>query len=420
MEKSMQPQVQSEQDKMVPIDTSGDAVEIELKEEEIKQEDKKDGEVEVVQESPEETKKEDTSQKQETKDEELEEYSASVKRRIDKLTRKMREAERREQAAIEYAKKVQEEIKTIKTDKKESDVNYVSTLSTHLESRLKSAQDNLKNAISGGDVDKQVQYQREIAELTGQEDRVKREKTRLEKQVEQKETSASIPPETPASDVKPPPSPKAVAWADKNPWFGEDQVMTYAAYGIHQKLIGDEGFDSNSDDYYEEIDKRMKKEFPHKFKSDTNEVQVSNSKPVQTVASANRTTKTGRRTVKLTPSQVAIAKKLGVPLGEDQVMTYAAYGIHQKLIGDEGFDSNSDDYYEEIDKRMKKEFPHKFKSDTNEVQVSNSKPVQTVASANRTTKTGRRTVKLTPSQVAIAKKLGVPLEEYAKHVKEGA
>ena len=316
MEKSMQPQVQSEQDKMVPIDTSGDAVVIELKEEEIKQEDKKDGEVEVVQESPEETKKEDTSQKQETKDEELEEYSASVKRRIDKLTRKMREAERREQAAIEYAKKVQEEIKTIKTDKKESDVNYVSTLSTHLESRLKSAQDNLKNAISGGDVDKQVQYQREIAELTGQEDRVKREKTRLEKQVEQKETSASIPPETPASNVKPPPSPKAVAWADKNPWFGEDQVMTYAAYGIHQKLIGDEGFDSNSDEYYEEIDKRMKKEFPHKFKSDTNEVQVSNSKPVQTVASANRTTKTGRRTVKLTPSQVAIAKKLGVPLEE--------------------------------------------------------------------------------------------------------
>ena len=315
MEKSMQPQVQSERDKMVPIDTSGDAVEIELKEE-IKQEDKKDGEVEVVQESPEETKKEDTSQKQETKDEELEEYSASVKRRIDKLTRKMRGAERREQAAIEYAKKVQEEIKTIKTDKKESDVNYVSTLSTHLESRLKSAQDNLKNAISGGDVDKQVQYQREIAELTGQEDRVKREKTRLEKQVEQKETSASIPPETPASDVKPPPSPKAVAWADKNPWFGEDQVMTYAAYGIHQKLIGDEGFDSNSDEYYEEIDKRMKKEFPHKFKSDTNEVQVSNSKPVQTVASANRTTKTGRRTVKLTPSQVAIAKKLGVPLEE--------------------------------------------------------------------------------------------------------
>ena len=113
----MQPQVQSERDKMVPIDTSGDAVEIELKEE-IKQEDKKDGEVEVVQESPEETKKEDTRQKQETKDEELEEYSASVKRRIDKLTRKMREAERREQAAIEYAKKVQEEIKTIKTDAK--------------------------------------------------------------------------------------------------------------------------------------------------------------------------------------------------------------------------------------------------------------------------------------------------------------
>ena len=131
MEKSMQPQVQSEQDKMVPIDTSGDAVEIELKEE-VKQEDKKDGEVEVVQEPPEETKKEDTSQKQETKDEELEEYSASVKRRIDKLTRKMREAERREQAAIEYAKKVQEEIKTIKTDKKEIKLCEVKNSNTYI------------------------------------------------------------------------------------------------------------------------------------------------------------------------------------------------------------------------------------------------------------------------------------------------
>ena len=99
-------------------------------------------------------------------------------------------------------------------------------------------------------------------------------------------------------------------------------------------------------------------------------------------------------------------------------MTYAAYGIHQKLLGEEGYDANSDEYYEEIDKRIKKEFPHKFKDDTTEVQASTRQPVQTVASANRTTKTGRRTVKLTPSQVAIAKKLGVPLEEYAKHVKE--
>ena len=227
----------------------------------------------------------------------------------------MREAERREQAAIEYAKKVQEEIKDIRDSKKEADVNYVSNLETHVESRLKAAQENLKNAIAGGDADKQVQYQREIAALTGEEDRVRREKARLEKMKEEKQEAAPIP-NQPIADVKPPPSAKAVAWAEKNPWFGEDQVMTYAAYGIHQKLIGEEGFDSNSDEYYEEIDKRMKKEFPQKFKSDTTEVQASNSKPAQTVASARRTTNTGRRTVKLTPSQVAIAKKLGVPLEE--------------------------------------------------------------------------------------------------------
>ena len=309
MENSMQPRVQSEQDKMVPIDTSGEAVEVELKDEEAKEENKEEVQVEQ-EETPVETKKEETK-----KDEELEEYSASVKRRIDKLTRKMREAERREQAAIEYAKKVQEEIKDIKDSKKEADVNYVSNLETHVESRLKAAQENLKNAIAGGDADKQVQFQREIAALTGEEDRVKREKIRLEKMKEEKREAAPIP-NQPTADVKPPPSAKAVAWAEKNPWFGEDQVMTYAAYGIHQKLIGEEGFDSNSDEYYEEIDKRMKKEFPQKFKSDTTEVQASNSKPAQTVASARRTTNTGRRTVRLTPSQVAIAKKLGVPLEE--------------------------------------------------------------------------------------------------------
>ena len=306
MEKSMQPQSLSDQDRMVPIDTSGEGVEIELenKEEEQKQE------PEVKVEETEAPVKEEAK----AKEEELEEYSQSVKRRIDKLTRKMREAERREQAAIEYAKKVQADIKTIETKKKEADTSYVADISNRVTAQIDSAQSNLKNAIAAGDVDQQVAYQREIASLTAEEDRVKREKARLEKLAEQKETPVNIPQQP--QKAPPQPSAKATAWADKNTWFGEDEVMTYAAYGIHQKLLGEEGYDANSDEYYEEIDKRIKKEFPHKFKDDTTEVQASTRQPVQTVASANRTTKTGRRTVKLTPSQVAIAKKLGVPLEE--------------------------------------------------------------------------------------------------------
>lgn len=297
----MQPQSLSDQDRMVPIDTSGEGVEIELenKEEEQKQE------LEV--------KVEETEAK--AKEEELEEYSQSVKRRIDKLTRKMREAERREQAAIEYAKKVQQDIKIIESKKKEADTSYVADISNRVTAQINSAQSNLKNAIAAGDIDQQVAYQREIASLTAEEDRVKREKARLEKLAEQKEIPVNTP-QQPQVQRAPQPSAKATAWADKNSWFGEDEVMTYAAYGIHQKLLGEEGYDANSDEYYEEIDKRIKKEFPHKFKDDTTEVQASTRQPVQTVASATRTTKTGRRIVKLTPSQVAIAKKLGVPLEE--------------------------------------------------------------------------------------------------------
>jgi len=308
MEKSMQPQSLSDQDRMVPIDTSGEGVEIELENKEEEQKQEPEIKVEETQAPVKEEPK--------AKEEELEEYSQSVKRRIDKLTRKMREAERREQAAIEYAKKVQQDIKTIESKKKEADTSYVADISNRVTAQIDSAQSNLKNAIAAGDVDQQVAYQREIASLTAEEDRIKREKVRLEKLAEQKETPVNIPQQLQDRKSPPQPSAKATAWADKNSWFGEDEVMTYAAYGIHQKLLGEEGYDANSDEYYEEIDKRIKKEFPHKFKDDTNEVQASTRQPVQTVASATRTTKTGRRTVKLTPSQVAIAKKLGVPLEE--------------------------------------------------------------------------------------------------------
>tara|TARA_R100001510_G_scaffold7389_1_gene5757 strand:+ start:91 stop:1035 length:945 start_codon:yes stop_codon:yes gene_type:complete len=304
------------EEKLIPLDTSGNDVEVTLKEEDNKEEvavqesnirevPKEETQVEVQEEKPEEATKENKD--------ELEEYSATVKKRIDKLTRKMREAERKEQAAIEYAKKVQEENKKLNTRFESSNAAYVDDITTRVNSQLESAKANLKNAITNGDVDAQVTYQRQIAGLTQEEDRIKREKMKLESRKEESVKQESAPP---ALKAPPKPDPKAVKWAEDNPWFGEDQIMTYAAYGLHQQLTDQEGFDPTSDEYYEEIDKRIKKEFPNRFKDSKVEENSSNGKPVQAVASANRSTKPGRKVVRLTPSQVAIAKKLGVPLEE--------------------------------------------------------------------------------------------------------
>ena len=321
------------EEKMVPLDTSGNAVDVDIKEEvnesEVATEESNIREVpaETKEEVKEEVKEEEVKEEEvkEPKDE-LEEYSAGVKKRIDKLTRKMRESERREEAAIQYAKKVQEENLKLKNRSSETDKLYVSDLSSRIESQIEAAKINLKNAITNGDADAQVNYQREISALTQEEDRVGREKRRLENikpivdpsyegprnadgTPDRRSYNPNPPPQTP-------PDKRAVEWADKNSWCGEDQVMTYAAYGVHQQLTEQEGFDPRSDEYYEEIDRRLKKEFPHRFKDSKTGDNSSNLKPVQAVASANRSTKTGRRTVRLTPSQVAIAKKLGVPLEE--------------------------------------------------------------------------------------------------------
>ena len=294
----MQPTVQSEQDKMVPIDTSGDPVEIEVKEDE-----KKENDVQVEQEQQPEV-----SVQEEKKDEELEEYSQSVKRRIDKLTRKMREAERREQAAIEYAKQIQEENKnlqatTINTSRERVSSDEASVAST--ETLLNTA---LKQAMEAGDVEKQVEAQQKMAQLAIEKERLRIRKNKLAQQEQAEQT------EKPVEDVlKEPqqqqkaPDPKAQEWAEDNKWFGNDRAMTYTAMSFHDDLVA-EGFDATSDEYYNEIDRRIRKEFPQKFEDQ--------SKPKQTVASAVRKSASGRRTVKLTPSQVAIAKKLGVPLEE--------------------------------------------------------------------------------------------------------
>ena len=291
----MQPTVQSEQDKMVPIDTSGDPVEIEVKED-----DKKEDEVQVEQEPQVETK-------EEKKEEELEEYSQSVKRRIDKLTRKMREAERREQAAIDYAKKIQEENKNLKTTSVNTSRERVTSDEASITSTETLLNTAYKQAVEQGDVDKQVEAQQKIAELAIEKERLRLRKNRLEQQTAQ-EPEQTV---EQAIDAQPQPQaqpdPKAQEWAADNKWFGTDKAMTYTAMSFHDDLIA-EGFDATTDEYYNEIDRRIRKEFPQKFEDQ--------SKPKQTVASAVRKSASGRRTVKLTPSQVAIAKKLGVPLEE--------------------------------------------------------------------------------------------------------
>ena len=294
----MQPTVQSEQDKMVPIDTSGDPVEIEVKED-----DKKENDVQVEQEDQPEV-----SVQEEKKDEELEEYSQSVKRRIDKLTRKMREAERREQAAIEYAKQIQAENKnlqatSINTSRERVSSDEASITST--ETLLKTA---LKQAMEAGDVEKQVEAQEKMGQLAIEKERLRIRKNRLEQQSAQEE-KPEVEDAIKMADpqAQPAPDPKAQEWASDNKWFGTDKAMTYTAMSFHDDLVA-EGFDATSDEYYNEIDRRIRKEFPQKFEDQ--------SKPKQTVASAVRKSASGRRTVKLTPSQVAIAKKLGVPLEE--------------------------------------------------------------------------------------------------------
>ena len=299
MERSMQ-QVQSQNDKMVPIDTSGDPVEVELKEDEKKEEVKTtEPEVQVEETAP-------VEKKEESKEEELEEYSASVKRRIDKLTRKMREAERREQAAIDYAKQVQEENKNLQSVSRATSAERVASDEQSLQSTEQLLKTAYQQAITEGDVEKQMEAQQRIAQLAIEKERLNLRKRKVEQEAAKKEEPAPQEPwnNQPQTAPQAQPDPKAQEWAEDNKWFGTDKAMTYTAMSFHDELVN-EGFDVSSDEYYTEIDRRIRKEFPHKF--------GDQSKPKQKVASAVRTTASGRRTVKLTPSQVAIAKKLGVP-----------------------------------------------------------------------------------------------------------
>ena len=256
--------------------------------------------------------------------EEHEDYSKKVKRRIDKLTKKVREAERQQLAALDYAKNIQQENSALKTRVQSLDVGYVNEYSDRVTSQAESLEKDLETAIATNDTSSQVELNKKMAQLAIEQERVraaKQEQERINKQAQyqqyQQQAVAQAPAQAPAQGQTPVrPDPKAEEWANRNDWFGQDEAMTFASFGIHKTLVEEEGFDTNSEDYYSEIDKRMKEAFPHKFGQDSQVVVSEGRRPQQAVASATRSSNSGRKTVRLSPSEVAIARKLGVPLDE--------------------------------------------------------------------------------------------------------
>jgi len=306
-----------EEKKTVPIDTSGPDVNIDIeesKEEAVVETEAPKQETESTEQETDKTYENERETKLEEKDDEkLEDYSKGVQSRIAKLTRKMREAERREKAALDYAKGVEESRKQLESKFEKTDADYVKKFETSITTGMEAAQKELAAAIESGDAKAQVEANKRIATLAFENaklEQVKEGRQQVEKPVQSlSQTNVNVP----QKDDPINPDPRAEAWAAKNSWFGTDRAMTYTAFEIHKDLTEKEGYDPSSDEYYEEVDKRIKIDFPHKFGKNGDKQSTA---PVQTVASASRSVKPGRKTVKLTSSQVAIAKKLGVPLEE--------------------------------------------------------------------------------------------------------
>jgi hypothetical protein len=309
-----------EEKKTVDIDTSGPGADIDIEE-------KKD---EAVIEQPEQEKENveqgtdktfenerETKLEEKKDDDKLEEYSKGVQARIAKLTRKMREAERREQAALEYAKGVEESRQQLESKFQKTDSDYIKKFESTIASGLEAAQKELAAAIEANDAKAQVEANKRIATLAFENAKLEEAKQGREVKTQGQQPVTNLSQgnnvNVPQTDDPINMDPKAEAWAAKNSWFGTDRAMTYTAFEIHKDLTEKEGFDPSSDEYYAEVDKRIKLDFPHKFGNTDNK---QTAEPVQTVASAKRSVKPGRKTVRLTSSQVAIAKKLGVPLEE--------------------------------------------------------------------------------------------------------
>ena len=296
------------EDVKVDLDTSGPEVDVNLPE------DKEEQVVEAgttEQETVKEVKEETVEEKKD--DEKLEDYSKGVQSRIAKLTRKMREAERREQAAVEYAQAVEKKRLVDQERFQKVDSDFTKKFEENVKTGMESAQKELAMAIESGDATAQVEANKRIAALAFENAKLEQRKQTqpVEQEPVQLSDGGKLPPQPTPQDL-PAPDPQAEAWAARNTWFGQDRAMTYTAFEIHKDLVN-EGFDPQSNEYYAEVDNRIKVDFPHKF---GNTETKQTTKPVQSVASANRSVKPGRKTVRLTSSQVAIAKKLGVPLEE--------------------------------------------------------------------------------------------------------
>jgi DNA-binding phage protein len=304
-------QTQSEADaKMVDLPAEGNSVDVELS-------DKKETTIDT---SPKEEIKEKEVVVEETaSSDEMEDYGKKVQSRIDKLTKRLRESERREQAAIEFAQGVQGEANQLKQRSMNLDRGYIAEYEQRVKAETEDTKAKLKKAMDEGDADAVIAAQQDLARLAVESERAKATVAQRERMAKAAQSPAAqqyqqqqIAQQQQQQQPAPPPDPQAEEWADKNEWFGKDEPMTLTAFSVHKNLV-DEGVDPSSKTYYNELDKRMRDNFPHKFQSST---------PTQTVASVNRggpvTARKG--TVRLTPSQVAIAKKLGVPLSE-----YAKY-----------------------------------------------------------------------------------------------
>lgn len=268
--------------------------------------------VEVEDDSTEEAQETESEEKEEPKakseEDELEQYSDGVKKRISKLTAKMREAERREQAALEYAQAVKKQLEESNQQRTSLDASYVTEFENRVNTEEQLLKQELKRAYDRGDTDAQFEVQKRLAALASQQERLQYVKQEQERRKTQPQQQVQVPQAQQPKATKP--DAKAEAWAERNEWFGADEPMTLTALYLHKQLTEQEGYDPTSDEYYAEVDRRMRSEFPHKFKIAE---QKPKAKSGPQVASANRGgTRGGKQQVKLTPSQVAISKKLGI------------------------------------------------------------------------------------------------------------
>jgi len=293
---------------------STDALQQEAEEKEIvlEEEVEEQEQPQAAEEQPEEQE-----QPQAANEDELQEYSKNVQQRISKLTKKYRDEEAQRVAAVEFAEAVKKQNDELKQRLDALDQSYTSEFGTRVDSQIESAKQAYQKAYDDGDAEAMFEAQKNLSRLA-------LDQAQLEQAKQRQERKAEEPTQQPQQPAAPPPQPqqpdpKAEAWAQKNEWFGSDQTMTYAAFGLHRQLIEDEGFDPQSDEYYNELDNRIKKEFPHKFAAPTKSDTGPRVASAESTASRSKSTK-GRRTVKLTPSQIAIAKRLNVPLEE-----YAKY-----------------------------------------------------------------------------------------------